>query len=96
VEVAAVPDHPYLTHWEILVAVAFVEIRCQSSQVAYSHPYQPNLAFRFRMEYLACPQVADEYGRCLVDPVARVGRVAPPSAVEVETETLNVAFEGHH
>jgi hypothetical protein len=94
VEVAAILDHPCLAHWETLVAVAFVEICCQSSQVP-SHPCHLNLAFQFPMEYLACPQVADEFGQ-LVDPVARVGRVASPSAVEVGAEKLNVAFEGHH
>jgi hypothetical protein len=95
VEMAAILDHPCLAYWENLVAVAIVETCCQSSQVSYSHPCHPNPAFQFRMEYLAYPRVADEFGQ-LVDPVAKVGRVVSPSAVEVGAETLNVAFEGHH
>jgi hypothetical protein len=48
------------------------------------------------MEHLACQQVADEFVQRLVGPVARVGWVLAPSAVEVGTETLNAVFEGHH
>ncbi len=93
VEVAAVLDHPYLVDWKIHV-VAFVEVRCRSSQVPYSRPCQLNLASR--LEHLACQQVADEFDQRLVGPVARVGRVLAPSAVEVEAVTLNAVFEGHH
>ena len=88
-DVVEVLDHPFLVHWEILVAVVSVEVRCQSSQVPYSHPYHPSLAFRSRLEYL-------EFDQRFVDPVPRVGRVVPPSAVEVGAETLNVALEGRH
>jgi hypothetical protein len=92
VDVAAILD-PCLAHSKNLVEVALVEVHCQSSQ-PYSHPCHQNLAFQFRMEYLTCPQVADD--QRLIDPVARVDRVVSPSAVEVDSETLDAALEGHH
>ena len=91
-EVAEVLDHPCPVDWNILV-VAFVEVRCQSSQVPYSRPCQPNLALR--LEYLAYQQVADEFDQRLVDP-ARIGQVLAPSAVELGAVTLNAVLEGHH
>jgi len=96
VKVAAVLGHPCLVHWKILVVAFVVEVRCRSSRVPYSHPCQPNLVLRFRVEHLACPQVADEFDQRLVDPVARVGQVLLPSAVGVGTVTLDAVFEGRH
>lgn len=93
VEVAAALARPYLVDWKILV-VAFVEVHCRSSRVPYSRLCQSNLALR--LDHLACQQVADEFDRHFVGPVARVGQVLAPSAVELGTVTLNAVFEGHH
>ena len=93
-EVAAVLD-PYPVDWKILV-VAFVEVRCRSSQVPYSRPCQLSLALRFRTEHLACQQVADEFDQRLVGPVARVDRVLAPSVLGVGAATPNAVYEDHH